>query len=98
MAREQNPGADADEIERAVTMFKSGRDFIYTPFGAGPRSCIGGLFSLLTVTTIIASCIQKYDFEPDDDFLPADGDIPSAVRRHHVLPQGSEDEADEAGH
>jgi len=88
LAREQNPGADADEIERAVTMLKSGRDFIYTPFGAGPRSCIGGLFSLLTVTTIIASCIQKYDFEPDDDFLPADGDIPLRYDVTMCFPKG----------
>ena len=39
------PGANEEEIERAVTMLRAGRDFIYTPFGAGPRSCIGGLFS-----------------------------------------------------
>ena len=88
LAREQNPGADADEIERAVTMLKSGRDFIYTPFGAGPRSCIGGLFSLLTVTTIIASCIQRYDFEPDDDFLPADGGIPLRYDVTMCFPKG----------
>ena len=88
LAREQNPGADADEIERAVTMLKSGRDFIYTPFGAGPRSCIGGLFSLLTVTTIIASCIQRYDFEPDDDFLPADGEIPLRYDVTMCFPKG----------
>jgi len=88
LAREQNPGADDDEIERAVTMLKSGRDFIYTPFGAGPRSCIGGLFSLLTVTTIIASCIQRYDFEPDDDFLPADGEIPLRYDVTMCFPKG----------
>lgn len=71
-----DPGATEDEIERAVTMLKSGRDFIYTPFGAGPRSCIGGLFSLLTVTTIIASCVQKFDFSPDEKSLPKDAPIP----------------------
>lgn len=44
--------------------------------GAGPRSCIGGLFSLLTVTTIIGSLVQKFDFSPDDASCPADADIP----------------------
>ena len=33
LAKQQNPGATSDEIERATTMLKSGRDFIYTPFG-----------------------------------------------------------------
>ena len=77
LARSQaEPGATDDEIERAVTMLKSGRDFIYTPFGAGPRSCIGGLFSLLTVTTIVASCVQKFDFSPDEVSLPKEAPIP----------------------
>ena len=77
LARSQaGPDATDDEIERAVTMLKSGRDFIYTPFGAGPRSCIGGLFSLLTVTTIVASCVRKFDFSPDEESLPRDAPIP----------------------
>ena len=88
LAREQNPGADEDEIDRAVTMLKSGRDFIYTPFGAGPRSCIGGLFSLLTVTTIVASLVQKFDFQPDEDTLPADADIPLRYDVTMLFPQG----------
>jgi cytochrome P450 len=89
LAREQNPGADADEIERAVTMLKSGRDFIYTPFGAGPRSCIGGLFSLLTVTTIVASLVQKFDFQPDDETLPADAEIPLRYDVTMLFPKGA---------
>jgi hypothetical protein len=40
------------------------------------------------VTTIIASCIQKYDFEPDDDFLPADGDIPLRYDVTMCFPKG----------
>jgi cytochrome P450 len=77
LARSQaDPDADEDAIDRAVTMLKSGRDFIYTPFGAGPRSCIGGLFSLLTVTTIVASCVRRFDFEPDEKTLPRDAPIP----------------------
>jgi len=88
LARQQNPGADTDVIERAVTMLKSGRDFIYTPFGAGPRSCIGGLFSLLTVTTIIASCVQQFDFSPDEASLPAHADIPLRYDVTMCFPNG----------
>ena len=88
LAREQNPDANEEEIERAVTMLKSGRDFIYTPFGAGPRSCIGGLFSLLTVTTIVASIVQKFDVTPDDATLPADADIPLRYDVTMCYPEG----------
>jgi cytochrome P450 len=77
LARSQaHPEASAEDIERAVTMLKSGRDFIYTPFGAGPRSCIGGLFSLLTVTAVVGSCVQKFDFVPDEVSLPKHAPIP----------------------
>ena len=34
--------------ERMRRRMSAGRDFTYTPFGAGPRSCIGGVFALLT--------------------------------------------------
>ena len=88
LAREQNPDANEEEIERAVTMLKTGRDFIYTPFGAGPRSCIGGLFSLLTVTTIVASIVQKFDVTPDDATLPADADIPLRYDVTMCYPEG----------
>ena len=88
LARDQNPGADDEEIDRAVTMLKSGRDFIYTPFGAGPRSCIGGLFSLLTVTTIVASCVQRFDFTPDEESLPADAEIPLRYDVTMCFPKG----------
>ena len=71
-----------------MTMLKSGRDFIYTPFGAGPRSCIGGLFSLLTVTTIVASIVQKFDVTPDDATLPADADIPLRYDVTMCYPEG----------
>ena len=35
-----------------------------------------GLFSLLTVTTIVASCVRRFDFEPDEKTLPRDAPIP----------------------
>jgi hypothetical protein len=34
------------------------------------------LFSLLTVTTIVGSCVQKFDFSPDEASLPLDAPIP----------------------
>ena len=98
MARSQaEEGATDEEIERAVTMLKSGRDFIYTPFGAGPRSCIGGLFSLLTVTTIVGSCVQKFDFSPDEASLPREAPIPLRYDVTMCYP-GAQDEGAAARH
>ena len=44
--------------ERARRRMTAGRDFTYTPFGAGPRSCIGGVFALLAASTMLASTVQ----------------------------------------
>ena len=46
--------------ERMRRRMTAGRDFTYTPFGAGPRSCIGGVFALLAATTMLASTVQKF--------------------------------------
>lgn len=46
--------------ERMRRRMNAGRDFTYTPFGAGPRSCIGGVFALLAATTMLASTVQKF--------------------------------------
>jgi len=37
-------------MERMSRRILAGRDFTYTPFGSGPRSCIGGTFALLATT------------------------------------------------
>ena len=71
----------------AVTMLKSGRDFIYTR-SAPARGPASGVCSRYAVTTIIASYIQRYDFEPDDDFLPADGEIPLRYDVTMCFPKG----------
>jgi len=63
------PNADRKEIElqmdRATARISSGRDFTYTPFGSGPRSCIGGTFALLATTVNLASMVQRFEFETD---------------------------------
>ena len=38
--------------------------FCWLPFGAGPRSCIGGSFAQMSVALILATCLQKFDFRP----------------------------------
>jgi len=68
-------GATEDDIERRFIGLKSGRDFVYTPFGAGPRSCIGGHFATLTVTTCLAASLRRFDFSPAPK-LPADARVP----------------------
>jgi cytochrome P450 len=37
--------------------------FIYFPFGGGPRVCIGSNFALMEMQTIIATILRRYDFE-----------------------------------
>ena len=67
LARE-SAGADADpeelrvQIERMKSRITAGRDFTYTPFGSGPRSCIGGTFALLATTVSLASVVQRFEF------------------------------------
>ncbi|CAI5791845.1 cytochrome P450 3A9-like [Podarcis lilfordi] len=38
--------------------------YIYLPFGAGPRNCLGMRFALLTVKAAIASLMQNFTFKP----------------------------------
>ena len=67
LARE-SAGPDADEeelrlqMERMSRRITAGRDFTYTPFGSGPRSCIGGTFALLATTVSLASTVQRFEF------------------------------------
>ena len=67
LARE-SAGPDADEeelrlqMERMSRRVTAGRDFTYTPFGSGPRSCIGGTFALLATTVSLASTVQRFEF------------------------------------
>jgi cytochrome P450 len=70
LARESaGPDADADTInsqmERMSRRIAGGRDFTYTPFGSGPRSCIGGTFAMLATTVNLASMVQRFEFSVD---------------------------------
>ena len=37
--------------------------FVYLPFGAGPRGCIGGNYAMLQILMILSSLLRKYDFQ-----------------------------------
>jgi hypothetical protein len=75
LARE-SAGPEADEedlriqMERMSRRITAGRDFTYTPFGSGPRSCIGGTFALLATTVNLASIVQRFKFDivPEKDY------------------------------
>ena len=60
--------------ERMRRRMNAGRDFTYTPFGAGPRSCIGGVFALLAATTMLASTVQKFKLSKASHSKGANGE------------------------
>jgi len=37
--------------------------FTYLPFGAGPRTCIGGNYAMLQILMILSDLLRKYDFQ-----------------------------------
>ncbi|XP_053132840.1 cytochrome P450 3A29-like [Hemicordylus capensis] len=38
--------------------------YVYMPFGAGPRNCLGMRFALLTLKVAVASLLQNFSFKP----------------------------------
>jgi len=67
-------GQSLEEAERrAQQRIKAGRDFTYTPFGAGPRSCIGGKFAQMSISLQLASMLQRFDMS---NVSPSSGPIP----------------------
>jgi len=46
--------------------------FVYLPFGAGPRICIGSSFALQEATIVLASLVQRFDMQlvPDAEVWP----------------------------
>ncbi|MEM7101671.1 MAG: cytochrome P450 [Bacteroidota bacterium] len=37
--------------------------FVYLPFGAGPRMCIGNNFAIMEIMLLMATMIRRYDYE-----------------------------------
>jgi cytochrome P450 len=43
---------------------------LYTPFGAGPRICIGNFFAIAEVLVALATFLTRFDFEAPRPFTP----------------------------
>uniref|UniRef100_A0A7R9TQY4 Cytochrome P450 n=1 Tax=Prasinoderma coloniale TaxID=156133 RepID=A0A7R9TQY4_9VIRI len=82
-------GLSEEDVKRNVQRILNGRDFVYTPFGAGPRSCIGGTFAQMSVTLILTTCLQRYHFRPSDNPAHPNGDeLPLKYDTTIVFPEG----------
>ena len=66
------PNADRFEPERFALEQKRPSPFVYFPFGAGPRQCIGNEFALMEMRLVLASFVSAFDFQliPDQTIQP----------------------------
>lgn len=67
------PDPDAYVPERWSAGFeKSLPDYVYFPFGAGPRVCIGNNFALMEATLVLASTVQAFvvELDPAHEVVP----------------------------
>lgn len=63
-AKDHWPDPETFDPERfAKGSEKSRTPFTYLPFGAGPRSCIGGNYAMLQILMILSDLLRKYDFD-----------------------------------
>jgi cytochrome P450 len=44
--------------------------FLYLPFGAGPRVCVGANFAMMQAQIILTTLLARFRFEPGPDSLP----------------------------
>ena len=42
----------------------------YTPFGGGPRICLGMHFAMAEMVTVVANLLRTFRFVEDKDFVP----------------------------
>lgn len=56
---------EAFDPERFAPAEAEGRDrYLYLPFGAGPRVCVGANFAMMQATIILATLLARFGFEP----------------------------------
>ena len=44
--------------------------YLYLPFGAGPRVCVGANFAMMQAHIILATLLARFRFAPGDGSLP----------------------------
>jgi cytochrome P450 len=59
-----DPGRFSPEATRS-------RDrYVYLPFGAGPRVCVGANFAMMQAHIILATLVARFRFAPATESLP----------------------------
>jgi cytochrome P450 len=57
--------------ENFSTAESEARDrFLYLPFGAGPRVCVGANFAMMQAHIILATLLARFQFEPGPGRAP----------------------------